>query len=85
MADNPWKPRAVIDQVAEGSAGRRVYITLEYDRTKAQIELQVTGPLSDPRPGIEVYRQMVERLGWACREAVLSPQGISWPDGRGET
>ena len=76
------KPRARIDLEGESSSeGRRVHITLEYDQIQARIEL----PVSASRPSIEVYRQMIERLGWACREAVLSPHAISWPSGLDET
>lgn len=86
MPEAGQQPRAHIDHVGNSSSeGRRVSITLEYDQITARIELPVTTPESDPRPGIEVYRQMLERLGWACREAVLSPHAISWPTRRDGT
>lgn len=86
MSDSTRAPKAYVDLVGKSSSeGRRVHIILEYDKTKARIELQVTEPLFGQEPDIEHYRKMLERLGWACREAVLSPQGLSWPSRREET
>lgn len=79
MSENVQKPQAYVIETGEGSSGRRVTFTLDFDQIQAEIRLPVTAPLSGQEPGLEVYRVLLQRLGTAAQEAAASPQGVLWP------
>jgi hypothetical protein len=64
------------------TAGRRVTFVLEYDRTKAEIAVELAEPLSklDHDVAVALLKKALSRVGQAAQSAAASPHAMSWPD-----